>query len=190
MTLAEMQKELTERMIPFEPDSSPETLLELLNSAPTEDDEEENLGQEKYPDPDWQPEPASDEGVAEQPPAEPVPPQPSTPQYSEEEIKRIEKSLEPTTVTVEDRFKDFARTPDGLVHEKTGILIPQQALIEMQKTPWVFEAREASDRVTVVRRFGTKSEIVRTYERGLHGPSYKDLAAQFIRKKNRRMLLA
>lgn len=107
---------------------------------------------------------------------------------SEEVEKAITESIMQTSkVEFEKTLSQSERTDDG-AETKSGIIIPQTALIAYRGIKWVYYADHYSDKSVVIRKQypeSPKYEEIRTYTLEIHGENFKKLAEQFVDKNNR-----
>lgn len=115
-----------------------------------------------------------------------IAPKPDAPVYTESEIKRVADELSGKDARPIEEFKaTLERNEDGKLQTKSGILIPDSMFAGKQRTSWAYSIKFLSGSCIVERMmYNGLKQFVREYSMTVHGDKYKELAEQFVFKKN------
>lgn len=165
MSREELKAKLTELGIPFQPRLGEKKLMELLPKEYAESVQSESKDDEGQKD-------AHEEGQEE-----------VRPQYSEAQIQDIVKDLGKKSIPEEMLAK--TQRDDGEVRTESGIIIPREALAHLTKTKYEFVLQCTGEQCSVNKCDPNgKMTFVRRYERTVHGDGFRELAEQFVQKRN------
>lgn len=109
------------------------------------------------------------------------------PEYTDEELKNIAESISgKSKLTVEKAFNlaGVHKTLGGDTKTESGVIIPPHVLAQVTSTKFVYYAEDTMDKSVVNRMSNRRTECVRTYSKDDHGEGFRELANQFIKKKN------
>lgn len=108
------------------------------------------------------------------------------PEYTEEQVANITDVLRASRPKpIESVLATAHRYDDGEVRTSSGLIIPDEVLMDYSKTEWDYSVQHGQELSVVTRKMYTGVvESVRTYSLADHGKDYKRLAEQFVAKNN------
>jgi len=100
-------------------------------------------------------------------------------------FEAIQDDITGATKMTTDDLTQGERTEDG-IKRKSGLIIPNKVVAQLQKTRWVYFSEDTSEKSIVAKEYGKHVQYVREYTRQIHGPDFQKLAHQFVDKNNLR----